>query len=153
MEKWINMNKQSTLLGLVLLLGCSSLASAHSARAVLDAAGTNANFTALARVTCFNDGSGNTSYLTARVRDNSAPVTGLFINLQLVKGAMAISATDSISGDASYSDSIALPGGNGVYTMMLNKTLAGARSFDIEWHCVAADGAHTGTEIILDQYK
>ncbi|MES2626287.1 MAG: hypothetical protein V4628_13470 [Pseudomonadota bacterium] len=138
---------------MALLTIYSSAASAHSARSILDSTENNANFTALARVTCFNDGSGNTSYLTARVRDNSPAMPDLFINLQLIKGTMAISATDTTSGDASYSDSIALPGGNGVYTMMLNKTRAGARSFEIEWHCVAADGAHTGTEIILDQFK
>ncbi len=153
MSSWINLRKQSILIGLAVLVGYSSLASAHSARAVLDAAGNNANFTALARVTCFNDGSGNAAYLTARVRDNSPAVTGLLINVQLLKGTMAISATDAVSGDASYSDAIALPAGNGVYTMMLNKTLAGARSFDIEWHCMTADGAHAGTDIIVDQFK
>jgi hypothetical protein len=153
MFKRINLAKRPAFICLALLLTYSSVAHAHSASSVLDPAGNNASFTALARVTCFNDGSGNAVNLTARVRDNSPSTTGLYINLQLLKGPMAISTTDTVSGDASYSDYVALPGGNGVYYMMLNKTLAGARSFDIEWHCVAADGAHTGTEIIVDQFQ
>jgi hypothetical protein len=133
----------------LLAVTLAGTAQAHSARAVMDPTGTNASFTALARVTC----SGNTAKLVARVRDNSAAVANLFINLQLLKGVQALSTTDTISGDALYSDTIALFGGNGVYTLMLNKTNAGARDFDVEWHCMSATDEHTDTDIIVDQFK
>jgi len=126
---------------------------AHSAKAVMDAPGNSATFTGLARVTCFDDGSGPAAQLLARVRDNSPAIPGLLISLQLLKGTMALSITDTVSGDATYSDYIALPGGNGVYTLLLNKTAAGNRSFDIEWHCMTAGSLHTGTDIIVDQFK
>lgn len=126
---------------------------AHGVKAVLDPAGNKATFTGLARVTCFDDGSGPAAYLMARVRDDSPAEAGLLVNLQLIKGSQAISITDTGSGDALYSDYIALQGGSGVYTMVLNKTKAGARSFDLEWHCMTASGIHTGTDILLDQFQ
>jgi len=142
--------KSLTLLAMALL---PAALHAHSAKAVLDPGGDKATFTGLARVTCFDDGSGPAAYLMARVRDNSPPVAGLLVNLQLLKGSQAISISDTVSGDAQYSDFAALPGGNGVYTMLLNKTRAGARSFELEWHCMTAADLHTGTDIILDQYQ
>jgi hypothetical protein len=119
----------------------------------MDAPGTSATFTGLGRVTCFDDGSGPAALLMARIRDNSSVVPGLLVNLQLLKGPAALSISDTVSGDATYSDYIALPGGNGVYTIMVNKTAAGARNFDLEWHCLTADNLHTGTDIIVDQFK
>lgn len=136
-----------------LLAALAAPALGHTARATLDADGTKASFTALARVTCFNDGNGNAALLMARVRDNSAPIHGLMVNVQIVKGNAALSISDEISGDASYSDYIALPGGNGEYVMMVNKTAAGPRDFDIEWHCVTAGNAHTGTDIAVLQFQ
>ncbi len=53
----------------------------------------------------------------------------------------------------SYSDYIALPGGNGEYIMMVNKTSAGARNFDLEWHCYTATNAHTGTDVTVQQFQ
>lgn len=133
------------------LVTCTSLG--HTTRATMDAAGNSATFTGLARVSCFDDGNGPAVQLMARVRDNSAPVNGLLLSLQVLKGTSAISISDAGSGDANYSNYIALAGGNGTYTMMLNKTGPGARNFDIEWHCVTATGAHTGTGITVDQFQ
>jgi hypothetical protein len=135
------------------LLLSPMVVQAHGARAVMDAAGTTPTFTALARATCFDDGAGPAAYLFARIRDNSAPVEGLYVSLQLLKGTQAISISDTVSGDAGYSDYVALAGGNGVYTMMLNKTRAGPREVDVEWHCMTADDEHTGTDILVDQFK
>ena len=153
MFKRKRLSRQLTCIGMMALLAGASTAQAHSTSDVMDRNANNAHFTGLARVTCFNDGSGNATYLNARVRDTSAPVPGLLVNLQLLKGGMAISTTDTVSGDASYTNYIALPGGNGVYYIVLNKTAAGARSFDLEWHCTTADGVHTGTDIIVDQFQ
>lgn len=142
------------LLSLGLCTALLSLdASAHGGGAVMDAAGNKASFSALARITCFNDGAGPASYLMARVRDNSAAMPGMVVSLQLLKGARTTSTSDTTSGDASYSDFARLTGGDGVYTLLLNKSLAGARSFDLEWHCMTAGDDHTGTEIIVDQFE
>lgn len=127
-------------------------ALAHTAHAVLDAAGTRATFTGLVRVTCLN-GSPAPAMLVARIRDNSDAIHGLMVNLQLVKGASALSISDEISGDAGYSNYISLPGGPGEYIMMVDKTAAGARDFDIEWHCIAADGSHTETDTTVQQFQ
>jgi hypothetical protein len=136
------------------LLACGSqFAQAHSKRAVFDPESNRAVFTALARATCFDDGTGAPAALVARIRDNSPVVTGLYLSLQMLKGVQAISTTDTTSGDAAYSDYVSLVGGPGVYTLMLTHTRAGARDFDIEWHCLTADGAHTGTDIIVDQFQ
>lgn len=141
-------------LALCLSAGLVSLdASAHGGGAVMDAAGNKASFTALARITCFDDGAGAASYLMARVRDNSAALPGMAVSIQLLKGSIATSVTDTVSGNADYSAYAVLNGGNGVYTLLLNKTLAGARSFDLEWHCMTAGNDHTGTDIIVDQFE
>lgn len=125
---------------------------AHGVSEVMDPDGNDPAFTALARVTCFNDGSGDAASLVARVRDKSAPVTGLLMTVHILKGSRAIHVTDTTSGDADYSPFISLPGGNGVYQLMLTKTRQGARAFDLEWHCMTAGNVHTGTDILVDQY-
>ncbi|MES2606727.1 MAG: hypothetical protein V4603_17485 [Pseudomonadota bacterium] len=148
-------------LAFITLSLAAASAHAHTARATLDPAGTNAHFTALARVTCFNDGSGPAVGLYVRIRDNSPAVTGLLVNAQILKGTQALATTDTVSGDASWSDPIQIDGAGGVYTVIVNKTAAGARNFDIEWHCVTTghdhdhigDIPHTGTEILVDQFK
>lgn len=126
--------------------------SAHGGGAMLDPAGNKATFTALARVTCFDDG-GPADHLVAKIRDNSPPIPGMFVSLQLLKGSKAISVTDTTPGDAQFSEQVSLQGGNGVYLMMVNKTIAGTRDFEVEWHCMTANQVHTGTDIIVDQFE
>jgi hypothetical protein len=135
------------------ICACTAMpAAAHSVRATMDAAGTSPSFTGLARVTCLNQGE-RPAMLVARVRDTSPPVAGLLVNLQLVKGSAAVSITDRVSGDDGYSDYIALPGGPGEYIMMVNKTAAGERSFDLEWHCMSSDNVHTETDTQILQFQ
>ena len=126
---------------------------AHGGSATMDFEGNSPSFTGLGRITCFDDGNGPAASLIARIRDSSAPVPGLLVNIQLLKGTSAISVTDSISGDAEYSDYIQLFGGQGTYYVILNKTAVGARDIDLEWHCLTADQDHTGTDIIGDQWE
>lgn len=150
------MAKMKLHLFILAALVCASIAapaSAHSVRGTMDAAGNSPSFTGLARVTCFDDGNGPAAFLMARIRDTSPAVPGLLVSLQLVKAGAALSISDTTSGDEHYSDYIALPGGKGEYIMMVNKTAAGARSFDLEWHCVTADNVHTGTDIKFQQFQ
>jgi hypothetical protein len=133
-------------------VGYMGIGNAHNGGATMDAEGVSATFTGLAIVTCSSTGSEATDHLLARIKDFSPPVAGLLINLQLFKGNKAVSITDHISGDSNYSDYISLQGGNGTYYMMVNKTNVGERTFDIDYHCMAASGAHTETEIGVLQF-
>ena len=133
--------------------GHTGLGWAHNAGATLDAQGTRLSATGLAAVTCFDDGSGEPEHLFAQVRDSSPPVDGLLLSLQLLKGNKAINSTDHISGDPDYSPGVRLEGGAGVYYMMVNKTGAGPRTFDVIWHCRTTANIHTGTSIQVLQFQ
>ncbi len=142
--------------GLVLvvaMLGYVTTSSAHGGGATMDIAGVSRTFTGVVLVSCFDDGNGPAENLIARVRDNSPPVPGLLVNLQVFKGNKAVNITDTNSGDADYSPFVTLHGGPGVYFMIINKTDMGTRSFDAEWHCNTIDGVHTGTEISVSQFN
>lgn len=138
---------------IIFATGYTTLSGAHGGSATMDSEGTSRIFTGLAQVTCSSTGSESTDHLLARIRDKSAPVPGLLVNLQIYKGKRAVSITDTISGDADYSPFVSLVGGNGVYYIMINKTDVGKRSFDLEWHCTAASGSHTDTDIGVLQFE
>lgn len=135
-----------------LLFGHVAFVQAHGGGAVLDHDGISRTFTGVATVSCVNEGGVVTEKLVAKIRDNSPPVPGLLVNLHLFKGNKAVGISDTISGDADYSPPIELHGGPGTYVMIVSKTDEGERSFDLEWHCEAADGTHTGTEIGVTQF-
>ena len=133
-------------------VGYAGISSAHTAGATLDPGSNIRSFTGQAFVTCFNDGNGEADHLIARIRDLSPPVPGLLVNLQLYKGNKSNSISDTVSGDADFSPFITLQNGPGVYWIMVNKTDKGARNFELEWHCNARDGVHTGTDIGVSQF-
>ena len=126
---------------------------AHSAGATTDADGSNANATILAAIACFDDGNGEPAGLFAQVKDLSDPEEGLLISIQLYKGIKAVSDTDTVSGDADYSEGVQLDAGLGVYQILVNKTDIGARWFDVIWHCMTENHVHTGTDITLRQFQ
>ncbi len=152
--KYLSMKKNIIAVLVACSVGYSGVSSAHDAGATLDAEGTIESFTALASVDCFDDGSGAPDNLIVSIRDNSPPVPGLMVSVQVVssRGNKAISVTDPVSGDADYSTSIALQDGAGPYSVMVNKTGIGARSFDLIYHCFTADSVHTGTGIHVFQF-
>jgi hypothetical protein len=133
-------------------VGYAGISNAHTAGATLDFDGTVRNFTGMAFVTCNDDGNGPADNIIVRIRDNSPPVPGLLVNLQVYKGNKANSITDTISGDANFSPFITLHGGAGVYWLLVNKTDIGARTFEVEYHCNTADDVHTGTDIGVTQF-
>ena len=63
------------------------------------------------------------------------------------------STTDTVSGDANYSEGIQLNGGDGVYYISATKTAAGARIFDVIWHCMDINNGHTDTDIAVLQFQ
>lgn len=147
------LHKTVGMAGIIIAACYAATISADRGDTTLDPAGNKATFTALARVTCFDDGNGPADLLAAQIRDNSPAIPDMFVSLQLLKGSKAISVTDTTPGDAQFSQQVSLQGGNGVYFMMVNKTIAGARDFEVEWHCITANQAHTGTDIVVDQFE
>ena len=141
------------LIFMMIMMSYAALINAHGGSATLDPAGASQTFTGLAQITCSTEGSEPTDHLLARIRDNSPPVSGLLVNLQIYKGNRAISITDTVSGDAEFSPFVSLQGGDGVYYVMVNKTNVGQRGFDLEWHCTAASGSHTATDIGVLQFE
>jgi hypothetical protein len=124
----------------------AGLSGAHDIAATMDPNNNVASFTGYAQLTCFDEG-GLPDYLEVNIKDLSPPVDNLLVNLQVIKGERAINISDQISGDADPSPTVILQGGGGVYLMLVNKTGPGARSFQISYHCKAANGAHTGTQV------
>lgn len=152
----MNLKSISQISCKTVLLVCSSFSTpsfAHTAGAILGADGTNASATALAAVSCFDDGNGAPAGLFAQIIDLSEPIDGLLISLQLYKGLQATNTTDPVSGDADFSEGVQLDGGAGVYQLLVNKTAAGAKRFDVVWHCMTEDHVHTGTDITVRQFQ
>ena len=130
-----------------------STSYAHEAGATMDPNGNVATFTGYAIVSCYDDGNGPTDHLVSSIKDTSQPQENLFVNLKIIKGNHAINITDQISGDQEYSPPISIQGGNGGYLLLVNKTGVGARSFLVSYHCMTANGAHTGTDIVVQQFE
>ena len=136
----------------VITLGYAGLSGAHDAGATMDPDGTTASFTGYALVTCIDD-VGVTDRLVASIKDTSPPQDKLFVSLQIIKGNRADSTTDPVSGDGNFSPEAKVQGGSGVYQILVNKTIAGARSFLVSYHCMTADNVHTATEITVKQFE
>ncbi|MBY0473970.1 MAG: hypothetical protein K2Q13_02780 [Nitrosomonas sp.] len=145
--------KTATTIFTLAVLCFASVSHAHDAGATMDPEGNIASFTGYAQVTCFNDGNGPVNRLVASVQDTSQPQANLLVNLQIIKGASAISTTDPISGDGAFSPEVSVAGGEGVYLLLVNKTGPGPRSFIVSYHCMTADNAHTGTDIRVNQFQ
>ena len=136
----------------VITLGYAGLSGAHDAGATMDPDGTTASFTGYALVTCIDD-VGVTDRLVASIKDTSPPQDKLFVSLQIIKGNRADSTTDPVSGDGNFSPEAKVQGGSGVYQILVNKTIAGARSFLVSYHCMTASNEHTATEITVKQFE
>lgn len=143
---------------LIIVLTIASSSHAHDAGATMDPNGNVASFTGFAQVSCTNSGSVPTDHLVASIKDTSPPQDNLLVNLQVIHVDNNInranSTTDAVSGDANFSPEVRVPGGNGTYLLLVNKTGAGARSFIVSYHCMAVDGVtHTDTDILVYQFE
>ena len=147
------LRSKATLSAAIWTIGLYGTAHAHDGGATLDAAGTNASATALAGISCFDDGHGEAARLVIQLKDISEPVDGLLLSAQIYKGIKATSVTDPVSGDANHSPVVELEAGPGTYWVMLDKTAAGPRQFNLIWHCETADELHTGTDIVVKQFQ
>ena len=145
----------TTTLTALLLFGQPRVSKADEIAGPIDPVGNVPSFTAVAMVSCYNDGNGDADHLIARIKDlpSNPAIEGMFVNMTLFKGSKAISVTDVVPGDDNPSQFIKLSAGNGVYFMIVSKTKAGARNVFVDYHCMTANNVHTGTDIALSHYE
>lgn len=136
-------------LSILMVTAYAELTMAHNATAVIDVASNNAGATDLAIVSC----TGGTAYLEGTVKDMSAPVLGLFLSYHIYRDLKMATTTDPVANDAFAGPTIQVAGGDGNFFISLTKTKAGARLFDVSWHCKDAAGNHTGTDITVAQVQ
>jgi hypothetical protein len=85
------------------------------------------------QVSCASLNTLATQLLYIQVKDKTAGASILSLNVQ--KGLVARKTTDATGGDAGYSPLVNIAGGNGIYNVMISKTTAAARYYDINFHC------------------
>jgi hypothetical protein len=101
------------------------------------------------RVTCSNDGSGAPASLVTQVLDAS-PVAAPLVSVQSQKGSLATNATDPVDGDGSASPAAFVNGGAGSYDVFVDKSAAGAESYQLSVQCMTGangTGVATGTAL------
>lgn len=111
--------------------------------------GTAVGATDVLQVSCYNDTAGAPSKVYIQVRD--AALGKSILSLQVSKGFVARNTTDAVGGNTTYSPYVSIVGGAGPYNVYVNKTIAGARSYRIAYHCMTSGGSHTGTSIAVKQ--
>lgn len=111
--------------------------------------GTAVGATDVYQVSCYNDSAGAPYKVYIQVRDATAGKS--ILSLQASKGFVVRNTTDAVGGNTAYSPYVSIVGGAGPYNVYVNKTIAGARSYRIAYHCMTSDGAHTGTSIAVRQ--
>lgn len=104
---------------------------------------------ALLAVDCANAGSGDPVSLTVQVA-NLAPISGAFVSAQIRKGTSATNTTDPIDADGGASPAVFVNGGAGRYDVFVDKSGAGAESFEVTAQCwtgAGGTGSPTGTTL------
>ncbi|MFO1250652.1 MAG: hypothetical protein U1E77_05790 [Inhella sp.] len=103
-------------------------------------------------VICSQEGGNDTDHLFLELRTLTA--NGPLVSAQVIKDRIATNTTDPISGDGFYSPATRTRGGNGHYTVLINKSGPGVVSFAVTAHCLDATGTqHTGTDGLVYQYQ
>ncbi|MDO9103469.1 MAG: hypothetical protein Q7U57_00770 [Methylovulum sp.] len=137
--KQITMNK--TLVAMLAAIGYAGAAAAHDINGAL---GSAAGATDYYQVECFDDGTGPAEHLIVKIKD-STPVAAPLVSVQVTKGSIARNTTDAVDGNTTYSPTLKVKGGNGMYYLTVDKTAANAENYNIQIHCETSAGQHTGT--------
>jgi hypothetical protein len=143
------------------LLAASCLAAASYTGAVLahsasGSLGSSSGATDVFLVTCSNEEGGSTpTYrLSSRVKDNS-PVAAPIVSIVTSKGGTTTTRSDTNGdGNSSYSAWAYNIKGNGVYTVSVKKSAAGAENYTAQFHCESPASSgyiHTGTTVVRTQ--
>lgn len=144
----MNMTLKNTLLAAALFT-VAGVASAHDQAGSLGSAIGSTDYYV---VTCDNDGSGAPAKLSVSIIDQ-APVVAPAISVQVVKDLLAANATDQVDGDTTPSPTVSVAAGPGDYFVIVDKTKAGAETYNMTYHCQTSAGVHTGTSIFMLQNK
>ncbi|MFZ2725167.1 MAG: hypothetical protein WAX77_02830 [Methylococcaceae bacterium] len=103
------------------------------------------------QVSCYDDGNGPANYLefsVSAIKPSTGATAGQVVNAQVIKGYKILNTSDNADTDAKYSPEIIAQWGNGSYMVMINKTKVGLENYTFAYHCMTADNAHTGTDIL-----
>jgi hypothetical protein len=131
------LKKMTITILLLISVVYTSIASAHDQPGSLGAA---AKATDMYLVTCSPDGNLNTDHLFVQVIGEAS---GPKVSAQVFKkvgGALNTSASVDIGTKV-------LRGGNGVYTVTVDKSAAGIANYSLSYHCQSGSDDHTLTDI------
>jgi len=112
--------------------------------------GNAASATDSYKVTCSSNANGATDHINVSIRDQ-APIKAPIISVQVLKALLAANATDQVDGNTAYSPIIGLKGGNGIYTVRVNKTNTGSELYRLSYNCLSAANKSTGIAISIIQ--
>ncbi|WP_374086164.1 hypothetical protein [Methylomicrobium lacus] len=120
--------------------GFAPAASAHTQTGSLGAAAGTIDFYL---VTCTTgDSAGARLEVSVINQSASSPL----LSVQIQKDDLAINSTDTAGGNAQYSPTVPLTGGDGVYYLTIDKSGAGSINYSLEYHCKTGGGLHTGDD-------
>lgn len=158
------MNKTIAIMAvqIAVIAGYSSLTVAHSLpNNSVGLPGSGAAKSDIYNVHCYDDGAGPTEKLFFHVqaRDNAA-TKGPVVSIKAKKGAATPGVDiDANKGDTAWVIPTAVAGGDGEFTVVVNKSAytgkakenLGAQVYSGVAHCQTSSGGHTGTDIMLIQ--
>ena len=101
------------------------------------------------QVTCSNNGAGAPASLAVQVEE-SGPIGGPRVALQVMLGATATTTSDPVEGDGVASPLVALAGGAAVFSVFVDKSDAGAAEYVLTAQCMTGangSGSPTGTAL------
>lgn len=136
----------SAKLAVLMSVFATGNAFAHTQTGILGAA---AGATDVYAITC-SSADNSTDHLVTAVRD-LLPKAAPWISVQVLRGAAVRNTTDAVDGDTAMSPEVKTPGGDGTYTVIVDKTAAGKELYSLEFHCQSKSGEHTDTEIGIVQ--
>jgi hypothetical protein len=114
------------------------------AKVVDNLLGSPANAIDVYQTRCSENNSGATELFVANVTATSAG-SGAVLSVQVYKGRQAAQATDRVSGDRFASpNAIIKAGGEGVYTIFVDKHDFGANTYRLNISCQTAGGKPSG---------
>lgn len=144
----MKINFKQLTMATALFLGFTGMASADDV--LNQSLGATLSATDYFQVTCSNDGGGVPHHIFARVKDKTAGSNTLSVSAQ--RGLFAKNSTDAVGADANFSPTITVASGaNGIYNILVTKTTAAARNYDLQAHCETSGNIHTGTSILIRQ--
>lgn len=139
---------QQTALAVTLTLGFTGFVNADDLPN--QSLGATLSATDIVRVTCSNDGGGAPHHIWFQVKDKTAGTS--ILGATGFRTNKSSTTTDATGGDVTSSPAVTVASGTtGVYFVMVHKTTAAARNYDLFAHCETSTNLHTGTALAVLQ--